>query len=305
MAKLFNLAKMTTSTTGAGTISLGTAVSGFLSFSAAGAANADVLSYGISDGANSEVGFGTYGTAGTTLARTTIINSTNSGSAIDLSGTAVVFITPLRQDISSDGWLPILGTFTYASATTINVSSGAASIYSVGDKIRFQNNDSGTYLYGYIITVADTLLTIIGDAVPNATLTDAYYSKVATPLNFPQWFQLGTPTWTTNGTAFTNQPINNKTYLSIVGRVVTITGEAQCHATSGGTGAFKATFAAGTFPAVTDVLRGVGVSVNISTLGLSGFCELEGSTILWVATSAGARLATNSEYFSYAMSYKM
>ena len=92
----------------------------------------------------------------------------------------------------NDGWVPIDGTFTYASATTINVSSGAAAIYSVGDKIRFQNNDSGTYLYGYIITIADTLLTIVGDAVPNATLTDAYYSKIANPLGFPHWFSIST-----------------------------------------------------------------------------------------------------------------
>ena len=60
MAKLYNLARMTTATTGAGTITLGSAVSGFLSFAGAGAANGDVVSYGILDGANSEVGTGTY-----------------------------------------------------------------------------------------------------------------------------------------------------------------------------------------------------------------------------------------------------
>lgn len=85
------------------------------------------------------------------------------------------------------GWITA-GTFTYASSTTITVAAGAASIYSVGDKIRFQNNDSGTYLYDYVVAVADTLLTVVGDTVPNATLTDAYYSKVSTPLGFPRVF---------------------------------------------------------------------------------------------------------------------
>jgi len=87
--------------------------------------------------------------------------------------------------IPEHGWIGIAGTFTYASATTINVSAGAASIYNIGDKLRFQNNDSGTYLYAYINNVADTLLTVQGDAVPNATLTDKYYSKMKNPQNFP------------------------------------------------------------------------------------------------------------------------
>jgi hypothetical protein len=95
---------------------------------------------------------------------------------------------PTGPGITPDGWSAISGTFTYASATTINVSSGATAIYSVGDKIRFQNNDSGTYLYAYIVAIADTLLTIVGAAVPSATLTDAYYSKAETPLDFPSQF---------------------------------------------------------------------------------------------------------------------
>jgi len=85
-------------------------------------------------------------------------------------------------------WNPITGTFTYASATTINISAGGAGVYSIGDKIRFQNNDSGTWLYAYVVTVADELLTVIGDTVPNATLTDAFYSKVANPQGFTHWF---------------------------------------------------------------------------------------------------------------------
>ena len=99
MSKLFNLAKITTATSGTGTITLGSAVSGFLTFALAGVSDGDIVSYGISDGANSEVGYGTYASAGTTLARTTVLASTNSGSAIDLSGSAVVFITALAENI--------------------------------------------------------------------------------------------------------------------------------------------------------------------------------------------------------------
>lgn len=98
-AKLYNLARMTTATTGTGTITLGSAVSGYLSFAGAGVANSDIVSYGIQDGSNSEVGTGTYTTAGTTLTRT-VTKSTNSNTAISLSGTAQVFVTARAEDLS-------------------------------------------------------------------------------------------------------------------------------------------------------------------------------------------------------------
>lgn len=99
MGLLYNLARMSTATTGTGTITLGSAVSGFLSFAGAGVANGDVVSYGIADGANSEVGTGTYTSAGTTLTRT-VTKSTNSNTAISLSGTAQVFVTARAEDLT-------------------------------------------------------------------------------------------------------------------------------------------------------------------------------------------------------------
>src|SRR6516165_8552517 len=98
MAKLYNLARMTTATTGTGTITLGAAVSGYLTFAQAGVANGETVAYGIKDGANSEIGTGVYTSSGTTLART-VTKSTNSDAAINLSGTAEVFITPRKEDL--------------------------------------------------------------------------------------------------------------------------------------------------------------------------------------------------------------
>lgn len=98
VVKAYNLAKMTTATTGTGTITLGSAVSGFLTFANAGVQDGETVSYGIRDGANSEVGRGVYTTSGTTLTRS-VLTSTNGNSAINLSGSATVFITPLAQDV--------------------------------------------------------------------------------------------------------------------------------------------------------------------------------------------------------------
>ena len=97
MAKLFNRAKMTTSTTGTGTITLGSASTGFQSFADAGVSNGDVVQYVIEELSNFEIGTGTYTASGTTLTRT-VQESSNSDNAISLAGNAVVFISAVASD---------------------------------------------------------------------------------------------------------------------------------------------------------------------------------------------------------------
>ena len=87
--------KETTTTTGTGTISLGGAVTGFETF-AAGIGNSNTVYYCIAhqDQAEFEVGLGTLDGDSSDLARTTIISSSNSDSAVDFSaGTKDVFCT--------------------------------------------------------------------------------------------------------------------------------------------------------------------------------------------------------------------
>ena len=98
MTKLVNRAKMTTATTGTGTITLGSAVDGYQTFAAAGVADADVVRYVIEDGSDWEIGTGTYTSSGTTLTRT-VSESSNAGSAISLSGNAVVYVSAAALDV--------------------------------------------------------------------------------------------------------------------------------------------------------------------------------------------------------------
>lgn len=102
MPVLVNRAKMSTSTTGTGTITLGSAEDGYQTFAGAGVANADVVRYIIEDGSNYEIGTGTYTSSGTTLSRT-VSESSNSNNAINLSGSATVFVGATAQDLSPLG----------------------------------------------------------------------------------------------------------------------------------------------------------------------------------------------------------
>lgn len=94
---LHNRARMTTATTGTGTLTLGSAVAGFQSFADSGVVDGEQFFYAIEDGADWEYGIGTYTASGTTMARS-VLESSNADAALDLSGTAEVFIdAPARK----------------------------------------------------------------------------------------------------------------------------------------------------------------------------------------------------------------
>ncbi len=118
-------------------------------------------------------------------------------------------ITALQTE--SSGWI-VAGAMTYASANTITVASGATLIYQKGDKLRFKQGAG--YKYFYIITVADTLLTVYGGtdytvATPTA-ITDMYYSHETSPVGFPVYFNF-TPTL--SGITLGNGSIKGKIIL--------------------------------------------------------------------------------------------
>jgi hypothetical protein len=129
MTKFVNRAKMTTATTGTGTITLGSAVDGFQTFANAGVANADVVRYVIEDGTAWEIGSGTYTATGTTLTRT-VDESSNADSAINLSGSAVVYVTASASDVMNTSNPAVAsGTITEDVTTTITVNGSLLSPY--------------------------------------------------------------------------------------------------------------------------------------------------------------------------------
>ena len=122
---LGNRAKMSTSTTGTGTITLGSAVSGYQSFANAGITNGQTVRYAIEDGTAFEIGSGTYTSSGTTLTRS-VTESSNSDSAITLSGNAEVFVTATVADLYINDGASTLTTTGVITGGTVEATSDTA-----------------------------------------------------------------------------------------------------------------------------------------------------------------------------------
>jgi len=137
----------TTTTTGTGAVTLAGAATGCQAFSSA-IGNGNTTYYTIADqgGPNWEVGLGTYSSSGNTLARTTVLSSSNAGGLVTFTaGTKDVFVTyPAEVALYSGGALgtPSSGTLTNCTfpnastsvfgavkvdGTTITASSGVIS----------------------------------------------------------------------------------------------------------------------------------------------------------------------------------
>jgi len=154
----------TTTTTGTGSVTLGGAVLGYQSFAVVG--NTNTTFYCIADqgGANWEVGIGTYSTTGPTLARTTVLASSNSGSLVNFTaGIKTVFVTyPSEKSVNLDssGNVSALGTVasgtwngtaivtTYGGTGLTSYTAGDLPYYSTGTTL----SKLGIGTNGYILT---------------------------------------------------------------------------------------------------------------------------------------------------------
>ena len=171
--------KETTSTSGTGTYTLAGAETGFEAFSTIG--NGNTTYYCCTDGTDFEIGIGTYTLSGTTLARTTILQSSNSDSAVNWgSGSArTIFCTyPADKSVflNASGEMEVSGKITADAGididnfnidgTTIALSSGDMTIDSAGDIVidadgaNVTIKDNGTSILDIANNSSDVELTV-------------------------------------------------------------------------------------------------------------------------------------------------
>ena len=171
--------KESSTTSGTGTLTLAGAVPGFQAFSAA-LSDGDTTYYAIAESSTGawEVGLGTWATGSSTLARTTVLSSSNSGSAINLSGSgADVFITQPAEkaayfDGSGDLALNQDPTSALQAATKQYVDSIAAAGIHYHDPVRVEREgnltaayNNGTNGVGATLTNSGTQAALVIDGV--------------------------------------------------------------------------------------------------------------------------------------------
>ena len=144
--------KETTATTGTGTYTLAGAVGSFDSFAEIGDGNTTY--YACSDGTAFEVGIGTYTLSGTTLARTTILESSSTKITADVNG-AVSASTAVTVDNVQGG------TLTVGQRVRGSGISGVVTIATV--------NSQTSIVLDTAVTMADDTALTIGDEKINWT----------------------------------------------------------------------------------------------------------------------------------------
>jgi hypothetical protein len=175
--------RVTTASTGTGTITLGAAVNAFQDFSVIGDGNTTYYAIVDSTAGEWEVGIGTYTASGTTLSRDTILESSSGGTAVNFGvGIKDVFVTyPAERSVYTDAAGTVIAP---ATASVLGVVSGGTGQSTYTDGQLLIGNSTGNTLTkaaltagtGITVTNGNGSITLAainnGDVVGPASSTD-------------------------------------------------------------------------------------------------------------------------------------
>jgi len=134
---------------GTGTITLNAATTGYLSFASAGAVSGQTYGCLAEDGTAWELFKGVYTSSGTTLTRGTFIKS-STGSALNLTSSAIISVIFLADDILNVPYVAKTGNYTATDADgMINCTAGSltitlpTSVARAGKQFTIKNSGTG------------------------------------------------------------------------------------------------------------------------------------------------------------------
>jgi len=231
MVTLVNRAKVITTTTGTGTLTLGSAVDGFQTFAAAGVTDGQTVRYAIENGTAWEIGSGTYTASGTTLSRSAS-ESSDGGAEINLVGTSVVYVIAGAQDILQESDLTAGTGISIAGSTITNTAPDQTVSLTQGANVTI----TGTYP-SFTIAATDTNTTYsAGTGLDLSGTTFSIDSTVATLTGSQTLTNKTLTTPAISTPTFTGTPIED--VYAISGTSVTLepdNGSVQTHTLSGTT----------------------------------------------------------------------
>lgn len=211
--KFYDRVLATSTTTGTGTYTLGSAITGFQSWAVVGNGNSayyyaeEVDGNGVPSG-GWEVGLGTYTSSGTTLSRDTILASSNSGSAVSwAAGTRRIGLTQ-----PAAGLLPLEAVI---APTLLNSWVNLGSTYATAGYWK----DAHGYVHLSGVVKDGT----VGLGTPILTLPSGYRSFDAkdriflVPCTVSATEQFGSLYIASNGNVGINGPVGCNVYLSLEG----------------------------------------------------------------------------------------
>jgi hypothetical protein len=194
--------KEVTTTTGTGTYTLGGAVDGFQDFSAV-TVDTDTVYYAITDDTDWEVGIGTIGGTQTTLARTTILSSSNSGSAVNWgAGTKNIFLTyPAEKAVYEDasGNVDVPNNLTVGGTVDgVDIAARDADLTTTTNTANAALPKAGGTMTGNLVLNADPTASLQAatkqyvDTIAAAGIHYHTPARVEAPANLPSTYDNGT-----------------------------------------------------------------------------------------------------------------